>query len=149
MGDSSLWNNQSLDFYNGLKKEIENIQQKLNDQEKKIGQQEQTLKLLPKICRGTASYDQWLPFTEGPSGLMMRINTTSCQFNQIPTYFTSLSGDSEHWTTLGMTSIYRGTSTGFTIFLYPDMGREPKEYSMQRLAIRKWQLNWMGIIHGK
>ena len=44
MGDSSLWNNQSLDFYNGLKKEIENIQQKLNDQEKKIGQQEQTLK---------------------------------------------------------------------------------------------------------
>ncbi|CAF1421029.1 unnamed protein product [Adineta ricciae] len=149
MDDSFFWNNTSVDFYNGLKQQIGNIQQKLNDQEKKISEHEQTIKKLPKFCYGTTNSDQWLPFNQGPSGLMMYINTTSCHFNQMPTYFTSLSGDSEHWTTTGMTSIYRGTSTGFTIFLYPDIGREPKQYSMERLAIRKWKLNWIGIVQGE
>lgn len=149
LGDSSLRNDAPLDFCNGLQNQVRNIQQKLNDQEKKISEQKEKIKQLPKFCQGKTRYDQWLSHNAGSFGIMVYVNTTSCHFNQVPTYFTSLSGLSQHWTTLGITSIYGGTSTGFTVFLAPDIAREPKEYSMAQLAMRRWELNWIGIVHGE
>ncbi|CAF3933082.1 unnamed protein product [Rotaria sp. Silwood1] len=175
IGDNSpFWNNINIlsqnhndlwTMINGLQQKVSGLEQTINEQQQKLNHQEQmfvdlkknisdqqqkiivqqeTIQKLPTFCQGRTSYDQWQPYADHRS-LLVHVNTTSCRFKQVPTYFTSLSGTSHHWRVTGMTSIYNEVSTGFIVCLYPEF-QETQTETLQHLPARKWELNWIGIV---
>ncbi|CAF1054752.1 unnamed protein product [Rotaria sordida] len=129
--------------------ELHDLKKSMSDQQQKIDVQQKTIEKLPTFCQGKTSFDQWKPYTIHQHGIVVYVNTTSCQFKQSPTYFTSLSGHEQHWQVTGTTSIYDETPTGFAVFLSPMLGAETIENTMAMLPVRKWELNWIGVTQGK
>jgi len=75
----------------------------------------------------------------------MPINTSSCNFNSTPLYFTSIAGFALHYTVDGYGAIYLPTKTSFRIYIRWTNGatmNQTFEYSQQNV----WNVNWFGII---
>ncbi len=55
-----------------------------------------------------------------------------------PQYITSLGGNSNHWTTMGASSIYQESPKGFRVYIYKEGVDLTPEYANQR----NWHLHW-------
>ncbi|WP_438005205.1 serine protease [Sorangium sp. So ce321] len=96
----------------------------------------------PFACQGQTppGYTDWQQ--DGADHIFLDVNTTQCNFPADPApppaYFTSLGGSSGHFTSLGATSIYSATSTGFRVNVKKS-GITPAQANSW-----KWHLNWQG-----
>ncbi|MGV8174820.1 MAG: tetratricopeptide repeat protein, partial [Methanothrix sp.] len=59
-----------------------------------------------------------------------------------PRYFTSLGGNSNHWTILGANAIYSATPTGFRIYITDKSGAT---LTPAIANSRGWHINWLGV----
>ncbi|CAF4115996.1 unnamed protein product, partial [Adineta steineri] len=91
-------------------------QAQLDNLNEKINQQKEILARQPQLCQGRTNYTQWKPYW-GSHGISAHVDTSHCRFQAVPAYFTSLSGYQSHWTTIGMTSIYAESKSGFDVYL--------------------------------
>ncbi|WP_323395268.1 M57 family metalloprotease [Myxococcus guangdongensis] len=90
----------------------------------------------PSLCtgqtpQGTTSWQQY-----DANGIYLDVNTSGCGFGSTPLYFTSLGGNSSHWTTTGATSIYSPTATGFRVYVFLPGVTTTQANSWG------WHLNW-------
>jgi len=85
------------------------------------------------FCSGTGA--NWQAYN---GYIMTDIDTSSCGFSQTPKYFTSISGNSNHWSTTGATSIYAETPTGFRVYIWKSGG-----VSTAYAVARNWRVNWI------
>jgi hypothetical protein len=53
----------------------------------------------------------------GKSGIYVDVDTSGAGFRVTPPYFTSLGGNSNHWSTSGSNAVYNATPNGFRIYL--------------------------------
>jgi hypothetical protein len=84
----------------------------------------------------------WQAYLGGTTGIFVDVDTSSAGFKKTPTYVTSITGTSNHWSTTGGSSIYSATPTSFRIFIrYADGGAitPPIANGFQ------WAVNWVGI----
>lgn len=91
----------------------------------------------PGLCTGVTDSDSWKPYNDQ---IVIDIDTTSCKFTGSPRYLTSLSGDSNHWSTTGATSIYSETANGFRVYINKEGG-----VSTSYASARNWRINWVAV----
>ncbi|WP_437658898.1 serine protease [Sorangium sp. So ce1182] len=96
----------------------------------------------PFACQGQTppGYTDWQQDSADPDRIFLDVDTTQCNFPTAsePAYFTSLGGDSGHFTSLGATSIYSATATKFRVNVKKS-GITPAQANSW-----KWHLNWQG-----
>ncbi|UJR17354.1 hypothetical protein I4U23_004249 [Adineta vaga] len=93
-------------------------------------------------CSGVSPYSLWIT---GPYGdIMMNINTSQCNFNSTPVYFTSLGGDMAHYGAGGYTAIYSPTKNSFSVFIAPIIS-----YTFAIVQnythFYRWNVNWVDV----
>jgi hypothetical protein len=69
------------------------------------------------------------------TAVMTNVNTSFCDLGETPTYFTSLSGNSHHWTSTGGTAIYLPARDSFRIYLNGATLETAQNYN--------WYINWI------
>ncbi|RJS13621.1 protease B [Corallococcus sp. H22C18031201] len=91
----------------------------------------------PTLCTGQTppGATAWQQYDAG--GMYLDVNTSGCGFSSAPLYFTSLGGNSMHWTAAGATSIYSPTATGFRVYI---PGITPAQANTLG-----WHLNWQAV----
>ncbi len=67
------------------------------------------------------------------------VDSSSGGFTAPPFYFTSLHGDSDHWATVGVTSIHKSTAKGFRVFVHQ------KGITSERARELNWQVKWLAV----
>lgn len=70
-------------------------------------------------------------------GIYVDIDTSECGYTQIPLYFASLGGTSQHDTSTGGSEIYKNTSTGFRMYI------NRKGATPTYANDRSWHVNWI------
>jgi hypothetical protein len=73
------------------------------------------------------------------------VDTSASGFTVTPKYFTSLGGDSSHWATTGVTSIYDATKTGFRVYVRWSDG---SSLTPEQANGFKWHVNWYALHEG-
>jgi ribosomal protein S11 len=63
-------------------------------------------------CHGRSA--QWTAYH---SDMTQTVDTSGCKFSSTPVYITSMTGDSQHWTTTGSSEIYHADANKFTIYI--------------------------------
>jgi len=125
---------------------LEMQQQSIIEQEQKLNAQQKVVSEFPTFCEGRTNYKQWVSY-EHPFTIKVVVDTSHCQFQTVPKYFTSLSGIGNHWMTMGATSIYGETVNGFTVFLHvPNELYTSNMLALARMPTYQWELNWIGVI---
>jgi RNA polymerase sigma factor (sigma-70 family) len=87
---------------------------------------------------------------EAAAGIYIDVDTSEAKFKSVPTYITSLGGDTYHWEVTGISAIYPRLDkdgkplpleSGFRIYIrfHPDPGKLPAF----REAMKKWYVNWV------
>jgi hypothetical protein len=76
----------------------------------------------------------------------MTINTTSCNFNQTPLYFTSMAGISSHYILAGFGAIYAPATDSFTIYCRSQLGWSSSTM-MTDAQSYLWNVNWFGMYY--
>ena len=97
-----------------------------------------------KYCAGIAPWTWWTlhNFVE----ITMYINTSNCNFSQIPTYYTSVSGIGLHDRGTGIHAIYLPSKAGFR--LYRRWSRNGVFTSMLNFSqTYQWNVNWVGLYY--
>jgi subtilisin family serine protease len=91
------------------------------------------------LCNGqtVAGSTNWQNYS--PTGIFLDVDTSACSLSSTPRYLTSLVGNS-HWKTLGATSIYLPTATGFRIYVYQADGLDAAEANLWN-----WHLYWTAV----
>ncbi len=79
----------------------------------------------------------WIQY--GQNGIYVDIDTSGAGFSSTPFYFTSLGGNSRHWTTQGATSIYSPTATNFRVYIYK------QGLTVSEANDNRWHIVWIGI----
>jgi hypothetical protein len=80
----------------------------------------------------------------GADALSLLINTSSCQFNSTPLYFTSFGGITDHFGLVSYTAI--PSSTSFTIYINSIFDWSAAQ--MLNISITgDRSVNWLGIIY--
>jgi hypothetical protein len=74
----------------------------------------------------------------------MNIDTTSCRFQDTPTYFTSITGIAGHYLLVGINAIYEPTQYGFSINVH-STNNESADTLMAWSAEYRWNVNWFGF----
>jgi hypothetical protein len=75
---------------------------------------------------------------KGPvSALYIDVDTSKSKFHGVPTYVTSVTGESHHWSVTGASSIYKPTETNFRVYL-------DKAASSYFAKQKKWRINYVG-----
>lgn len=94
-----------------------------------------------RICTGAtpAATTAWQVYAAGPN-IFVDVDTTRCGFTKPPRYFTSLGGSTSHGTTMGATSIYSATNTGFRIHIDAVQDMTPDLARMQQ-----WYIQWIAV----
>lgn len=91
--------------------------------------------------RTSVESTDWMNY--GSKGVYVDVDTTSAGFINTPLYFTSIGGNSSHWTVTGGSAIYQPTNKSFRIYV-----RRPdavSEITVEAMRINKWHINWVGI----
>lgn len=91
----------------------------------------------PGLCTGTTDAGSWVKYNDQ---ILIDVDTRGCKFTSTPKYFTSISGNSNHWSTTGATSIYSETADGFRVYINKEGGVSPS-YAQDR----NWRLNWVAV----
>ncbi|CAF1440542.1 unnamed protein product, partial [Didymodactylos carnosus] len=96
-------------------------------------------------CTGVSTSD-WKEFKE-EVGIYIDVDTTPCNFQDTPMYFTSIAGKLYHWKVSGVTAIYDPKPTGFRIYLapVPNIFGGTSAGLLNYALKHKWQINWMGV----
>jgi phage baseplate assembly protein gpV len=89
----------------------------------------------------TPGSTNWQPY-EGTTGIYLDVDTSAGKFTTTPKYFTSLGGNSSHWTTTGATSIYTPSPTGFRVYVRWSDGSALTPAQANSL---QWHVNWLGV----
>jgi hypothetical protein len=89
----------------------------------------------------TPGSTNWQPYA-GNTGVYLNVDTSAGKFTTTPTYFTSLGGNSSHWATTGVTSIYNATPTGFRVFVRWSDG---SALTPAQANAFQWHVNWLGV----
>jgi hypothetical protein len=101
------------------------------------------------ISRGSTPVGNtaWQPYSLGGSftpgqGIFVDVDTSSSGFTTTPIYITSLGGTAYHWGTIGATSIYLPTPTGFRVYIrFPDGSSLTPAFANQN----GWHINWIAV----
>src|SRR4051812_15933319 len=93
------------------------------------------------VCAGVSSYTLWQVYST--NGMFMNINTSSCNFNQTPLYFTSLAGSSNHLELIGHNAIYMPTRSSLRIYVTSLPGWSASTL-MTYASSYAWNVNWVG-----
>jgi Fungalysin/Thermolysin Propeptide Motif len=98
-----------------------------------------------KLASGstTPGSTDWKPY--GGVGVYLDVDTSASGFTVTPKYFTSLGGDSSHWATTGVTSIYDATKTGFRVYVRWSDG---SSLTPEQANGFKWHVNWYALHEG-
>jgi hypothetical protein len=95
----------------------------------------------PVVCSGHTPPGNTYWYEEGSGTIYTDVDTSACAWNlepiTAPLYFTSLGGNSSHYTIDGATSIYSPTTTGFRVYLVKS-GLTPAVAESKKYHI-KWQ----------
>ena len=94
-------------------------------------------KLENHLCCGSTNPDGTGWKTYKDSGMYIKADTSSCGFSSTPMYFTSLAGDTQHWTAAGVTNIYSQTATGFKVYITRNDPSVADE--------KNWHVQWCGV----
>ncbi len=88
-----------------------------------------------------ATTTAWKQYNNNPAsnGVFVDINTSAAGFKSTPFYITSLGGNGGHWTTMGATSIYSASKTGFRVYVN-QTGITPAN-----ARSRRFHINWLAI----
>lgn len=95
-------------------------------------------------CGGISSYDRWMPYVT--TGIYMPINTSSCNFNITPLYYTSIIGDSLQDYLTGVAAIYSSSRSSFAIYCRP-YGNLSTVQILNYSQTQKWDVQWVGIYY--
>ena len=92
------------------------------------------------VCDSTMpGFTAWTPVTW--NSIRVFIDTSGAAFSNTPLYWTSLGGNTRHYTTIGATSIIDPSASGFFIYLiYTNGSIDPATANS-----RNWHINWCGI----
>ena len=96
-----------------------------------------------KIAFGstTPGSTNWQPYS-GNTGIYVDVDTSAGKFATTPTYMTSIGGNSSHWATTGVTSIYTPSPTGFRVYVRWSDG---SALTPAQANSFQWQVNWLGV----
>ena len=96
-----------------------------------------------KIASGatTPGSTSWQAYS-GNTGVYLDVDTSAGKFNATPKYTTSLGGNSSHWATTGVTSIYNATPTGFRVYVRWSDG---SSLTPAQANAFQWHVNWLGV----
>jgi hypothetical protein len=89
----------------------------------------------------TPGSTNWQPYP-GNTGIYLDVDTSAGKFTTTPKYFTSLGGDSSHWATTGVTSIYTPSPTGFRVYVRWSDGSALTPAQANSL---QWHVSWLGV----
>ena len=84
----------------------------------------------------------WKPYSG--TGVYVDVDTSASGFTVTPEYFTSIGGESSHWATTGVTSIYNATKTGFRVYVRWSNGSSLTPAQANGF---KWHVNWFALHH--
>lgn len=96
------------------------------------------------ICGGISPLTRW-ERTGRSDTIQMNIDTSKCEFQSTPMYFTSISGEAGHYLLIGVNAIYEATKNGFLINVHSS-GNESADRLMAWSAQYKWNVNWFGVL---
>ena len=82
----------------------------------------------------------WKQYTS--NSIYVDVDTSAAGFTATPFYFTSLGGNSNNWRTVGITSIYYSTPTGFRLYLQPLNGAD---FTPEYANSKGWYVQWLGV----
>jgi hypothetical protein len=89
---------------------------------------------VPGVCTGASPTNTWVQYNANT--IYIDVNTSSCGFGSTPSYFTSLYGTSGHPDSIGATSIYSPTATGFRVYV------KKSGVTPVYAAGRSWRIVW-------
>ncbi len=95
-------------------------------------------------CGGVVTSPAW--GTLDTVTLSLAINTSSCRFNSIPLYFTSMDGVGNQFGLASSTAIYGPSNISFTIYINSLFSWS----AAQMLSLSNtedWTVNWLGITY--
>lgn len=90
--------------------------------------------------RTTPGTTNWQVYS--PSGIYLDVDTSSGRFTGTPAYLTSIGGTGNHWATIGATSIYQATATGFRVYVRWVNGNA---LTPAQANAFNWHINWLGM----
>jgi hypothetical protein len=96
-----------------------------------------------KIAAGstTPGSTNWQPYS-GNTGIYLDVDTKAGKFTTTPKYFTSIGGNTSHWATTGVTSIYSPSPTGFRVYVRWSDG---SALTPAQANSFQWHVNWLGV----
>lgn len=97
---------------------------------------------VPCLCAGVSPFTSWQYYAT--SGIFMDVNTTKCRFDRIPSYYTSITGTTNHWQLTGYSAIYSGTSTSFRVYMRNSAGWTGTSM-LTFAASYQWNISWVGM----
>lgn len=102
-----------------------------------------TMGLTERTCSGRTlpGATDWRQY--GSDGVYVDVDTSPCGFDGTPLYFTSIGGNSNHWSSMGATSIYSPTETGFRVYV------KRSGITIADANDWKWHINWEGAPNGQ
>jgi hypothetical protein len=92
-------------------------------------------------CGGISPVTRWQR-TTGYDQIQMNIDTSRCNFQDTPMYFTSIVNGVGQYLLTGINAIYEPTKYGFTIYVKSTDGASV-DTLMARSA--QWSVNWFGL----
>jgi len=94
-----------------------------------------------KVCAGSTgrTTTDWTNYSS--DGIYYDVDISDCGFKTVPTVTTAVEGSSNHWTTLGTSSIYNTSPSSFRIYLKSTLT------NLQGGAAesRKWNVEWIAV----
>jgi hypothetical protein len=88
----------------------------------------------------TPGSTNWIVYS--PTGIYVDVNTSSAAFSTTPIYVTSIGGNSSHWATVGATSIYSATPTGFRVYV---RWADNSPLTPAQANGFQWHIKWIGM----
>jgi hypothetical protein len=94
------------------------------------------------IGSGVSPSNAWQQYTGGGGpGIFIDVDTSHAQFPEQPVYVCSLHGNSDHWSTIGGSSIYSPTATSFRVYVRRADG---SALTPQQAQSNGWHISWIG-----
>ena len=95
------------------------------------------------VCGGISPLTRWAT-TARSDTIKMNVDTSHCQFENVPLYFTSITGTAGHYLLVGVNAIYEPTQYGFSINVH-STSNETTNTLMAWSAMYHWDVNWFGF----
>ena len=95
-------------------------------------------------CTGFSSYTLWQLYVN--EGIMIDIDTSSCNFNSTPNYFTSITGIGNHYLLGGYTAIYLSTNNSFRVYARSLVGWN-STLLLSLSQTNQWNVDWFAVLN--